>query len=313
MKKLAVIVLALASGCLVGDSKQGHTDNNIIGGSPDSGDASVVQIRFGIVDTSTGAIGEAACTGTVISPTVLLTAGHCAGGFSYEYNPAQSADPFSNSAGWIAAAAAIANPAYNGDTTKGYDVAVVELVTPTSITPSPLGAAPTAGESVTAVGYGLTQPGTSGAVGTKERKTFPVASVATHEFVAGPEDTCHGDSGGPVFDASGAIVGTTSYGDTSNCVGNDHFMRVDDNLDFLGQYVGAGGGSGGGSGSGGGGGSGSGGTTNNSCDSAVSQNGISEEVKCTNGACTCFVDGSQVGTCTDNGQSCSIPGSCCGF
>jgi V8-like Glu-specific endopeptidase len=312
MSKLSLVFGLSVSlfGCLDGAAPT-NSDENIIGGQPDAGDPSVVQIRFS--EESGGNILTAACTATVISPTVLLTAAHCAVGWNYEYNPAQNADPFGTEGGWTAASYALANPLYSGDPQNGgHDVAVVILASPIATAPSALGTVPSVGQTVRAVGYGLQQAGGGGNAGSKQQKSFPVASISTHEWVAGPNDTCHGDSGGPVFDASGAIIGTTSYGDNADCNGNDHFMRIDDNLAWLQQAIATyGGGGSGGSGGSGGGSGGGGGTT--SCDVSQSDNGSSVEVACTNGACECYQDGVLTSTCTDNGAGCSIPGSCCGF
>jgi V8-like Glu-specific endopeptidase len=292
------LALSLSTiGCVVGEGGPGASNENIIGGAIDNGDPSVVQIRYQVGGPQ--GIGGASCTATVISPTALLTAAHCSQGFNYEYNPATSADP-GNSTGWISAGYAQANPSYTGATADGHDVGIVTLFSATSIAPSPLGAAPAAGASVRVVGYGLRQAATSGTAGEKDVKSVAVASVAQHEFVAGPNDTCHGDSGGPVFDSANNVVGTVSYGDTADCNGNDHFMRVDDNLAWINSVIATAGGGGGGG-------------TSNTCDVSTSINGSSKEVRCSNGTCTCFLAGAQTSTCTDNGNGCSIPGSCCGF
>src|SRR5204862_5661803 len=104
--KILALGLSLSTfGCVVG-SDAGKSDEDIIGGTVDNGDPSVVQIRFSVA-TPQG-LGESECTGTVISPNAILTAAHCTTGFSYQYNRATSADPFSStSTDWLAATAAI--------------------------------------------------------------------------------------------------------------------------------------------------------------------------------------------------------------
>jgi V8-like Glu-specific endopeptidase len=306
---LAIVVMLSTSGCVF---KHGADNEHIPGGAADNNDPSVVQLRYQVADAH--GVEVAACTATVITPTTLLTAGHCAGGSGYQYNASPSADPLGNDPGWINAAAPIANPAYDGNAADGHDIALVQLGSPTEIRPSALGSAPSVGTTVRAVGYGLTTGTTSDPSGTKEQNSFAVQSVTTHELVGGPEETCQRDSGGPIFDGNNTVVGTTSYGDTADCHGNTHFMRVDDNLDWIASITGgSGSGGGGGGGSGGGSGSGSGSGTTSQCDTAIDINGMSEEVKCTDGSCECIRDNTLVATCTDNGNSCSIPGSCCGF
>jgi hypothetical protein len=59
---------------------------------------------------------------------------------------------------------------------------------------------------------------------------------------------------------------------------------------------------------------GSSGGGSSTCDSSQSVNGVSHEVKCTNGSCTCKTNGATVSTCsTTSNSACSIPGNCCGF
>jgi hypothetical protein len=131
--------------------------------------------------------------------------------------------------------------------------------------------------------------------GYKRTLTTAVSAVTAQDIQTGMEgaSTCHGDSGGPVFDGAGALVATTSWGDP-DCHGSAHDMRVDDNLDFLNAFLSSGGGGGG-----------------NKC--SVNQNGLG--IDCTDGACTCSVNGQVIGTCTapDPSVACSSPGNCCGF
>src|ERR1041385_802699 len=58
--------------CLVGDPTGGN-DEDIIGGVTDNGDPSVVAIFA----HQPGATSGSLCTGSVISPTAVLTAAHC--------------------------------------------------------------------------------------------------------------------------------------------------------------------------------------------------------------------------------------------
>lgn len=53
--------------------------------------------------------------------------------------------------------------------------------------------------------------------------------------------------------------------------------------------------------------------TGNVCTVTVSDGTQKKQVSCENGQCECRIDDALVKTCTDNGQSCSVPGSCCGF
>jgi|HubBroStandDraft_6_1064221.scaffolds.fasta_scaffold29111_3 V8-like Glu-specific endopeptidase len=308
MKISNILGLALSlSGCVVG-TNDGSSDDNILGGTTDPGDPAVAAVRY--MD-ATG--NSYLCTGTLIAPKLLVSAGHCAVPGAYDVNFSEQPNLAAaiGTQGWITATA-IVDPQYDGNTADGHDLSVILLSQAQSTTPIALGSAPAAGATVRAVGYGMDVIGDDGTgAGTKRQVTIQVDSVATHEIVTGQQGlgTCHGDSGGPLFDSSGTLVATTSYGDDADCDGATHDMRVDDNLPFLQQYLslfdGGGGSSGSGSGS-----AGSGSSTSE-CDSDV--NG--QEVKCDGASCTCLIDGQQVGTCTASSAetACSIPGDCCGF
>jgi hypothetical protein len=139
--------------------------------------------------------------------------------------------------GWIDAGI-IAHPQYDGDPSHGHDIAVVLLAARPQRPLVPLAAPPPVGSTVTAVGYGMSVHGNDGSgVGQRRAVDMPLLGIGAHELVAGRDGqgTCHGDSGGPLF-AGGALVGTTSYGDTVDCHDSNHFMRVDDNLAFLRLY-----------------------------------------------------------------------------
>jgi hypothetical protein len=311
MTKSPLLALLLG-GCLVGGSNDTKT-THIIGGTGDSGDPAVGLLR-GFAAGGTFASG---CTATLIAPTMMLTAAHCATGavqfdVSFDTTP-DLTQPFGGT-GWVLGTLRV-DPAYDGNSMDGHDVAIVLLGQAVAAAPVALGATPVAGASVRAVGYGKDTfgPGTDPTgFGTKREITLAVDSVATHEIVIGAdgESTCHGDSGGPVFDATGALVAVDSYGDTDDCHGASHDMRVDDNLAFIDPFVAAGGG-GSGPTSGGGSGSDSTGSGGGStmCDVTID----SSEIQCANAACTCLIDGQVIGTCTAADPNDACDSDCCGF
>src|SRR5258706_6896497 len=120
MKTISLLVLTLStSGCLIDDPGTGVSDENILGGTADSGDPSVVALRFSTWQ------GSSLCTATVIAPKLLLTAAHCAGGYSYQLNGAQTVGwTVKPGTGWVDASFAFANPPYDGNATHCHDVAV---------------------------------------------------------------------------------------------------------------------------------------------------------------------------------------------
>jgi V8-like Glu-specific endopeptidase len=201
----------------------------------------------------------AMCSGTLVSPTVFLTAAHCGDGrtrmsvtFDSVYDPAK---------GTTYVGTYHADPAYNQSQSDPHDIAVVVLDKAVKgITPARLPAAGslanlTGSQQFTSVGYGA-QAVTNGAGG----KTYHYADVRfvstgtlntvtaswlriSQNPAKGDGGTCYGDSGGPNFLGAGSgetniIAGTTITGDTP-CRSTNVDYRLDtaSARSFLGQYV----------------------------------------------------------------------------
>jgi secreted trypsin-like serine protease len=128
----------------------------------------------------------------------------------------------------------IVNPDYLANV--GYDIALLELSTPSTKTPARVVGAGGAGlwapatmESI--VGFGTTEEGGDVADTLQEAQVpittdaycgsaysdFDASTMVCAGFPEGGVDTCQGDSGGPMFgrDAAGAlkVVGATSWGE----------------------------------------------------------------------------------------------------
>ena len=240
---LSILVFAGGAGAVVG----GEPDGN---GHPNVGALLAPQAY------SDGT--WASCTGTLISPTVFLTAAHCewdtdrlAVTFASTYVPGESKVYWGT---WHA------DPLYSGAQSDPHDIAVVVLDKAVSITPAVL---PSAGslanlpsnQSFTSVGYGAQL------VTIDHGPKFHYADiryVATSDTLfainnawlrismnptLGDGGTCYGDSGGPNFLGAGAtetniVAATTITGDFM-CRATNVVYRLDtaSARNFLGQYV----------------------------------------------------------------------------
>jgi secreted trypsin-like serine protease len=194
------------------------------------------------------------CSGTLISPTVFLTAAHCgddgervAVTFDSAY---QAGDP-------VYYGTFQADPLYNQSQNDPHDIAVVVLDSPVlGITPSLLPeanslSALSVGQTFTSVGYGAYEV-TRGPGG----HTYlydDVRMVATGSLYAvnrawlrismnpatGDGGTCYGDSGGPNFlDSTDIVAAITITGDAV-CRATNVVYRLDTESarSFLSQYV----------------------------------------------------------------------------
>lgn len=199
------------------------------------------------------------CSGTLISPTVFLTAAHCDEGVSRVAVTFDSSYVYPT--GTTYWGTWHADPNYNQRQSNPQDLAVVVLDTPiTDITPAQLPSADALNslkgdQKFTSVGYGA-QSVTNGPGG----KTFHYADiryVATGTLNSitptwlrisqnpstGNGGTCYGDSGGPNFLGAGSsetniVAATTITGDTP-CRSTNVDYRLDtaSARRFLGQYV----------------------------------------------------------------------------
>jgi Trypsin len=212
------------------------------------------------------------CSGTLISPTVFLTAAHCT--FSLEFldgiprdqvwvtfAPSLSESPTLYKGTSYTDPAFTANPALNNYlSSDSHDIAVIVLDQPVvGITPAKL---PTLGlldqmkplknQIFTAVGYGdVRDSKTGGPNGILD--TVGDRRYATQSFLAlrpnwlqlsqnpskGNGGTCFGDSGGPNFlGSSNVIVSITSWGDAA-CRATSTTYRLDTEsaISFLSPFL----------------------------------------------------------------------------
>lgn len=255
----AIAILVLAVG-LVGAVSDGEPDGN---GHPYVG-LMVAQ------DANGNPMWR--CSGTLISPTLFLTAGHCTEAPAAHVEIWFDADvesgipangyPFNGQVGGTP----YTHPQYNPNAFFLYDLGVVVLDAP--VVMAEYGVLPSQDEldrmarrrgqqdvTFTAVGYGL-QESFPDAASWKEHNVR-VRMVARPHLIQingglvgdyslllsnnhATGGTCFGDSGGPNFIGdSNVIGGVTSFGLNGNCAGTGGVYRVDraDDLDWVSTFL----------------------------------------------------------------------------
>jgi V8-like Glu-specific endopeptidase len=252
MRKLFAGIVAVL-GCLI----PAGSASAITNGGPDGNGHPEVGALLAQQAFSDGTWAE--CTGTLISPTVFLTAAHCDEGVNRVNVTFDSS--YVSPTGITYSGTWHADPAFRKAQGDPHDIAVVVLDSPVGgITPAGLPAANSlAGlgkdQKFTSVGYGA-QAVSSG----KGGKTFTYTDIrfvasgtlnsVTPSFLrisqnasTGNGGTCYGDSGGPNFlgagsDETNIVAATTITGDTACRSTNvDYRLDTPSARSFLAGYV----------------------------------------------------------------------------
>lgn len=206
------------------------------------------------------------CTGTLIGPNVLLTAGHCSAGVEWSIangiERLVTFDPVvTESSTFYAIAAVHTHPAFSGyfagfgqyGASDPADVGVLILAQSPGIAPAALPEAGALDElkathrlattTFTAVGYGAVREtnrsGFGGILGNLERNTVDQTFLSltdawlrlSQNSATGSGGTCYGDSGGPHFIwadgvETNVIAAITAWGDAP-CIASEWDYRID--------------------------------------------------------------------------------------
>ncbi len=203
------------------------------------------------------------CSGSLISPTVVLTAGHCAGEpgefsgvriFNEADVQSDPTYPFPGGPNTIEATSWKAHPQFTEALFFLHDVGIIHLSSPVNLPASQYGQLPSVNQldgltpgnqtTFTAVGYGLQYiNGSSNPPKIMSQRIRMFAEprlVQVNTPLTGPFSlllsnnastggTCFGDSGGPNYLGSSMVVaGVTSYSRSANhCVGSGGVFRLD--------------------------------------------------------------------------------------
>jgi len=211
------------------------------------------------------------CTGTLISETVFLTAGHCteppAAGATIWFAEDVDAEPGYPFDGDVDGTT-YTHPDYNPAAFFLYDLGVVVLDEPYPM--GEYGELPDLGvldgikgkdkkSALLAVGYGLQEINpnrltadrirlqapldllnTKGVFGVPEGTSIKVSGSGVGGDASATGGTCFGDSGGPMFlEGTNIVAAVTSFGVNGNCAGTGGGYRVDqpDDLDWLATFL----------------------------------------------------------------------------
>jgi secreted trypsin-like serine protease len=207
MSRSATKVAATLAACLLA------TSAFALGGNAASEAGSRLESRTVMVLGSRGSV----CSGTVVAPTIILTASHCVSG-SGQYAVAYKEVGGSPTLQEVRQVAR--HPEFKAGTRVSIDLALIRLKLPL---PSRFSAVPLddnadddgVGSRMTIAGFGLARDGDENSAGTLRSATVTVLPRFYPRYfrlglAAGGVSICKGDSGGPVF--SDGFAGATLTG-----------------------------------------------------------------------------------------------------
>jgi hypothetical protein len=233
----------------------------------------VVLVLMEVLNEDDVSVPAFRCSGTLIAPTVVLTAGHCAGepgDFSairifaeadVQHDPTY---PFAGGPNTFEATEWHAHPLFTNSAFFLHDVGVIVLEEPVPEALVPAAAygtlpglnqlnalQPRNSTRFTAVGFGLQRINPAQVVSQRIRMFAQPHLIQINRGIVGSFSlllsnnastggTCFGDSGGPNYlGTSSVVAGVTSFGLNGTCGGTGGVFRLDraDVLAFVGSFL----------------------------------------------------------------------------
>ena len=186
--------------------------------------------------------GQPACSATLVSPTVVVTAGHCVAGLASP-RVAVSFDAQLDPASWtLVPGTAHLDPRFGTSKTDTHDLAVVVLDRAAGLPHASLPAVDAAigATSTVAVGYGYHDRAQGEFVfdGLRRMGTIGVKKVGSSTLTLSSRDggVCFGDSGGPHL-LGDTVVALTSTGTRSCNAAEAYRLDTLSARAFLGRFV----------------------------------------------------------------------------
>ncbi|MDB4968841.1 MAG: hypothetical protein JWN44_4530 [Myxococcales bacterium] len=244
-------IIAVVAGALLGctaSAPPAAVAQAIVNGSADNDDPNIVALM------SNGAF---TCTAEVISPHVILTAGHCSvapAGTAYSVYFGNDVHVAGRT---IAVTEIHADPGYRPDVVDAaHDLAIAILAEPAAVAPLSYNRVPIPDSwndprrphGARLVGFGLASPSDGTSYGARRQTGLPIVGLRPEAITYsnhGFSGTCFGDSGGPAIAriaGNEAIISVTSYGfgsivNACDLSHGDVEARVDTYHAFIDEWV----------------------------------------------------------------------------